>query len=136
PAPGRELSRPATRQEAVDMRLFIGIGLPAAAKRAIAAQAAECRRLVERTARRAAIRWVPEENLHITLWFLGEVAEGALPDLVKRLAAPYPVPAFHVGLQGLGTYPASGGLRVIWAGVGEGRERLIVLHGELARRLP
>ncbi len=25
-------------------------------------------------------RWIPAANLHITLWFLGEITEASLPD--------------------------------------------------------
>lgn len=34
----------------------------------------------------AALRWVPRENLHVTLAFYGDVPEGAVSDLVAGLA--------------------------------------------------
>ncbi len=69
---------------------------------------------------RARIRggtWVAEENLHITLRFLGEVGEGLLPalrDLSSAVAsetAPFVLP-----LERLGAFPHPGRTRVLWAG--------------------
>lgn len=118
------------------MRLFIGIEMPPAARAAAAAEAADCRRQIAEAARRAAIKWVPPGNLHITLWFLGELDDRRATDLVSALAPPFETPRFGVELQGMGAYPPSGGLRVIWLGLVEGRQAVIDLHGELARRLP
>ena len=48
-------------------------------------------------------RPVPEDNLHLTLAFLGEAAETALSDLDALLSAT-PLPAAPVAFGGLGTF--------------------------------
>jgi 2'-5' RNA ligase len=118
------------------MRLFIGIELPDAVRANLARTADRCRRQIVRRAPRAVLRWVPEDNLHITLWFLGDVEEPRATRLIGVLRQPFRTAPFTVRLAGLGAYPPSGSPRVIWQGVEEGREALQTLHAELAERLP
>lgn len=64
------------------------------------------------------VSWVREENLHVTLKFLGEVADAVVPALreagasVARAAASALVEA-----RGMGAFPNETHPRVIWAGV-------------------
>ena len=64
------------------------------------------------------VRWVPEENLHVTLRFLGEVPEEQLDGLVERVrgftgsCAP-----FDCRLSALRPFPSEGRTRVIAASV-------------------
>ena len=118
------------------MRLFIGIELPSNVRSAVAAVSETCRRSIHRAAPRATLRWVQPDNLHITLWFLGEVAEERASGLTTVLERPFRLSAFRVALQGLGTYPPGGSPRVVWMGVTDGREALVQLYDELSGRLP
>lgn len=108
------------------VRLFIGILLP----RAVRDSVAESARLLEQHC--AAGRFVPRENYHLTLAFLGEQPEGALETIWKGLdgcrCAPFPV---TVG--GFGAFEQRGG-GVLWRGV-EAPPALEALQGELKRRL-
>ena len=45
------------------------------------------------------------------------------------------MPAFDLELRGLGRFPSHGPLRVVWAGIGEGRESLAALAEALSREL-
>ena len=118
------------------MRLFIGIELSPEVRHAVAGAAEACRKRVARAAPRASVRWVEPGNLHVTLWFLGEVAEANAMPLQEVLAEPFRTPAFRISLQGFGTYPPTGSPRVIWIGLGDGREPLVEVHRELGERLP
>lgn len=75
----------------------------------------------------ADVAWVREENLHLTLRFLGELSD---IQLARALAAPHEriVDSFELAAQGLGAYPGLRNAKVIWAGVGSptpnGRSRL------------
>jgi 2'-5' RNA ligase len=73
----------------------------------------------------AALRWVPRENLHLTLAFYGDVPEGAVPDVIdgltslgERDTAP------EIALSGAGAFSG----RTLWVGVGgdvAGAQRLM-----------
>lgn len=64
------------------------------------------------------LRWVPRENLHVTLAFYGEVPDGALDDVAVALAdgvrGAGPERGVAAELRGCGTF----GGRTLWVGVG------------------
>ena len=61
-------------------------------------------------------RWVPPENFHITLRFVGEVDEGAAADVDDALARVAAMP-LDVTLRGVGHFGSRGRVRSLWAGV-------------------
>lgn len=61
-------------------------------------------------------RWVPEEQMHLTLRFLGDVDEARIP-LLKEQLGSIVIPSFDLTVQGLGCFPPRGVPRVLWAGV-------------------
>jgi 2'-5' RNA ligase len=117
------------------VRLFLGVELPEGVQRAAAAAADDLRRQVARASRTASIKWVEPANLHVTLWFLGEVHEPRMAALTAALSAPLPRSQFAVGLGEVGAFPPAGSPRVFWIGVRTGREALIAVHGLLKDRL-
>lgn len=81
------------------------------------------------------IRWVAPERLHVTLRFLGEVTE-ADADVVRGvLRTSFEAGAFTARVSGLDRFPASGAPRVVWLGIGEGRDGIAAVRAELDRRL-
>lgn len=79
----------------------------------------------------ADVKWVEEENFHLTLKFLGEVESAQLPELrvaLSRASSDFPPFAFRLGE--LGAFPSLRRPRVIWAGV-----KAPTLLPELARRV-
>jgi len=64
------------------------------------------------------IRWEPEENLHVTLKFLGDAPEARMPEFCRALddvaAGHRP---FDYGTGGLGVFPDLGEPRVLWVAV-------------------
>lgn len=117
------------------MRLFIGIELDEPVRAAAASLAAALRAQIERTGVSGRVRWVPHENLHITLSFLGEVADPRAPEIVAAMSEPFDVAAFAVGVGGFGAFPPSGPLRVFWLGVGPGAEGVLAIYERIVRRL-
>lgn len=89
----------------------------------------------------ARVRWVPPANYHVSLRFVGEVPETALPELGHLLEEEGAgTGALRLVARGLGWFPqGSRRPRVLWCGVtGESAEEtdmLGVLHGRLDRRL-
>jgi len=81
---------------------------------------------------RGDVRWLPPENLHLTLKFLGETPEDGIPGIHGALgAACGEYPAFDLTLQGAGAFPSLDRARVVWAGAGEGSEVLEDLAGRI-----
>lgn len=66
------------------------------------------------------VRWPKPEQIHLTLKFLGEVAESQLAELthaVQRVAeASRP---FEFAIRQVGCFPPRGPARIVWAGVAE-----------------
>lgn len=64
------------------------------------------------------VKWVEPENLHLTLKFLGETPDSALPELTDVLsdccAASEP---FRIAIQGVGCFPNKNRPRAYWAGL-------------------
>jgi RNA 2',3'-cyclic 3'-phosphodiesterase len=98
-------------------RLFIGLGLPSSCKTALLALDPHL----------TGLRWVPEEQLHLTLSFLGNV-EALAEDLLCEVLREVRVPPFFLPLRGLGVFNSRGRPSVVWAGVGKGHPHLFALH--------
>lgn len=96
------------------MRAFVGIGLPEACRSAIARALAPFMREHGRVA------WVREQNLHLTLKFLGEIGPGEVGRLETLLAdAAGGVPPFDLDVAGAGAFPNARAPRVLWVGIRE-----------------
>jgi 2'-5' RNA ligase len=108
------------------MRLFFAVNLEPQVRDAL-------RRAQERLKGAGAdVRWTSADGLHITLKFLGEVAESRVPDIasVGRQAAGEAKP-FEIRMEGLGVFPSAKSPRVVWAGVVEGAKELVSLAERL-----
>lgn len=70
-------------------------------------------------------RLVGKEKIHLTLMFLGDVAEDDL-DNVKRVLQPIRErhDPFEVSISAFGAFPSDRKARILWAGVEEGSEHL------------
>ncbi|MGO8746195.1 MAG: RNA 2',3'-cyclic phosphodiesterase [Thermoguttaceae bacterium] len=72
------------------------------------------------------LRILGREELHLTLHFLGEVAEQDL-DKERTALATVRMNAFAVAINGIGVFQQEGRPQVLWAGV-EANKDLIALH--------
>jgi len=82
------------------------------------------------------IKWVPEDNLHLTLKFLGEVIDRDVPAVCQAIRnVCQQIDPFALEFAGAGGFPTSDRPRVIWAGIVDGGESLISLVAALETEL-
>ena len=106
------------------MRLFVALEMPLAARNNLAALIASLRAITREP------RWVRTENLHLTLKFLGEVAEDRLAAVETALAGIRSQQAVTLEVRGLGFFPNEKNPRVFWAGI-EASSNLRMLAGDI-----
>ena len=94
------------------MRIFLAIELPSGVRGQIAA-------LQERLRSRVSgVRWTRADQIHLTVKFLGEVADAdlsAVCDVAARMAAPNK--SFELRMAGTGCFPPRGPVRIVWTGI-------------------
>jgi RNA 2',3'-cyclic 3'-phosphodiesterase len=88
------------------MRLFVALDLPASLRQ----------RLSTLTGGLPGARWVPAENYHVTLRFIGETPSWKAEEIDHALAA-LRAPGFPLTLAGLGTFERGGRSAALWVGV-------------------
>jgi len=98
-------------------RLFIAIDIPDALARILGDLNPNLR----------GVRWLPPEQVHLTLSFLGDVSADPEARLRETLNA-IRFSAFFLPLAGMGAFPGKGRPNVIWIGVGPGHPHLFQLH--------
>ena len=117
------------------MRLFLALEIDDAARAAIGDAAVRIARRLSKLGAGGAVKWVGRENLHVTLRFLGEVADTNVPPLIAALESPLAIGAFEMVLGGGGCFPPGGPPRVIWVAVTHGAAEARRTYAELERRL-
>ncbi len=90
-------------------RLFVSLELPASVTQ----------RLAELDPHLRGVRWLAQEQMHLTLSFLGGVSLEVAEALKENLSA-IEWKGFFLPLSGLGTFPGKGRPNTIWIGVGTG----------------
>lgn len=111
-------------------RLFVAVDLPPDVRDALAEAVAPLRKDFPKA------RWVPAQNWHMTLKFLG----GAPPELWDRISAAVAevataVAPFETHLCDLGAFPNERRGRVLWAGLVDPEDRLAALASSLDHAL-
>jgi 2'-5' RNA ligase len=76
-------------------------------------------------------RWVAQEQLHLTLSFLGELEEAAIPRLTGALSGIH-APGFELRSAGTGCFPNPRLPRILWVGLAP--EPLLISLASLVRK--
>lgn len=85
---------------------------------------------------KADVRQVEEENLHLTLKFLGEIPESDVEKIHSAMLAAFAAfKPFEVSLRGIGVFPSLSYMRVVWIGFEKGRKELIAAQRALDKEL-
>jgi len=108
-----------TRGAGEEIRLFIAIDFPEEVKRS----------LVRLCHGIPGVRWVSLQQLHLTLRFIGNVDLKRFACIRQKLSDIVSPPVTLI-LNSVGSFPATGPLRVLWAGI-ERCEALGSLHDKI-----
>ena len=114
------------------MRLFIAVEIDDAVRRVAATAGEELRQAIGPALK---ARWVPPENMHLTVRFIGQVDDDRAPALIDALTRPLDVAPFDLELGGCGAFPPSGPPRVLWMGLTRGLSSLSLMHEACNQRL-
>jgi 2'-5' RNA ligase len=103
------------RPDAAPLRLFVAIEVPEDARRSVREAFAPWREAFPEA------RWVPEENWHVTVKFLGRTWP-RLRDWVpaRLLEAARAAEPYRASLSKVGSFPSRRSGRVLWAGLEDG----------------
>jgi len=112
------------------MRVFLAVDLDAKVKSGIAS-------MIERLkGSNGALKWVKPENIHVTLYFFGEVTEKdciSLQQLLKKaLKAIHP---FTISVKGVAGFPSLLRPRVLWVGIDNPTKELETIYSLVSRHL-
>jgi 2'-5' RNA ligase len=125
-------SRSACRQDVcapgATWRVFVAIDLPAEVRRHITLHAARLREQLPEVH----ASWNREENIHLTLKFLGDLPLSrveALSRATERAAGL--VQPFELRVEGCGSFPPRGAPRVLWIGIDDPTGNLAQLYRAL-----
>ncbi|GAB4324015.1 MAG: RNA 2',3'-cyclic phosphodiesterase [Candidatus Zixiibacteriota bacterium] len=112
------------------MRSFIAVNLPVELKDDIGVIIDRIRNAGPKA------RWVPAENLHLTLKFLDEITDDQVDAIIGAITlAKGQVKPFEVRLGGFGFFPNDRRARVFWIGIQEGFEILRDLARSIDKQL-
>jgi 2'-5' RNA ligase len=112
-------------------RIFCAIDLPAGVRASLMSRIKSLREAVPN----AQPSWSREENIHLTMKFLGEIQTSRITDLSKAAtqAAGYFSP-FQVTVEDTGVFTKRGVPRVLWIGVKDKSGKLLKFHALLEER--
>jgi RNA 2',3'-cyclic 3'-phosphodiesterase len=93
------------------MRAFVALDVDSDVRESVSELVRELRPIAPRA------RFVPSQNLHMTLRFLGETTKERLDTLASALSrSTASLPGFSLAFRGLGVFPSSRRARVLWVG--------------------
>ena len=98
----------------MNLRAFIAIDLPDQLQDALEKQITRLRQPLGDEL----VRWVPTQNMHLTLKFLGTIAASHLEflkQLITQTAESHN--PFDMQISGIGSFPNSKQARILWAGI-------------------
>ena len=82
------------------------------------------------------VKWVPSENIHITVMFLGNIHVSGLEKIknaIKAVAGDYG--RCQISIKGIGVFPDKKRPRVVWGKVETGKEQLKDIYFNLRESL-
>jgi 2'-5' RNA ligase len=116
----------------VTKRLFFGVHLPTR----VTTLLEQIQKESKEADADGALRWVPPENFHVTLHFLGDTDASLIPDIVAAATTElHGLSAGNVELASAGTFPSAKRPRVLWIGLSDTGQVLRGIYEGLAAPL-
>jgi RNA 2',3'-cyclic 3'-phosphodiesterase len=82
------------------------------------------------------IRWIQPRNIHLTLKFFGEINQKNIDSISRALKKTLAdTRGFEFSISGIGAFPDINRPRVIWAGIGQGKDKCIALQKNIESAL-
>lgn len=103
------------------IRLFVGLELPDGIRARLAGLGGGV----------PGARWIPSENYHVTLRFIGEVDEGRAED-IDAILSRVRAPVFDMRIAGVGAFGRNHQVHTLWAGIADAPE-IKQLHDKIDR---
>lgn len=113
--------------ESTRLRLFTGIPLTRSVRDHVVSIVESLSEVLE------GVRWVPPENLHVTLKFLGPCDTKHIPDIVSAMRKASERLPISLKVGGVGGFPSQGSARVIWVGASDEQQRLEGVFAEIEK---
>ncbi len=116
-------------KDVLDMRLFVAITIDEEIKQNIL--------LIQQAIQKFQpdIKLVQEENIHLTLRFLGETPEEKLKSIEKVLCSVQEYPSFEMVIRKLGAFPSLKNPRVVWVGCENASENIEKIYLSIENEL-
>lgn len=113
------------------LRTFIALPISASMKSGFHDAIEELRAILP-----AGVRWVPEENIHLTVKFMGEQSTARIDAMKSPLhSLVRSIPPLALTVSGVGCFPSPSRPRVLWIGVEEPTGTLRRLVADLEQSL-
>ena len=77
------------------------------------------------------IKGVEDENIHLTLRFIGEVPDDYIPQISECVMRANEFTKFQIKIEGVGAFPSVSRPRVLWVGITEGFDKLKLIRNRL-----
>lgn len=91
---------------------------------------------LKRLDRRSLVNWVAPSKMHLTLKFLGSTSSVDIPIIegaLNKLASVHR--SFPISVKGIGTFPPTGAVQIIWAGIQDGKTEIARIAADIDRTL-
>ena len=77
------------------------------------------------------IKWIPIENIHLTLSFIGNIKDTDLINIIELLEQNISIYTFKINVEGVGIFQLNKSGKILWLGISNGREKLKKLNKQI-----
>jgi len=114
------------------IRAFVAVDLDADSRKVLARAQEQAKdrtmRELSRLAPEARVQWARPDSIHLTLKFLGQIADTQVEEIRRALSVTIQAqPRFSIEVGGFGVFPDLRAPRVLWVGVSGQREQVNAL---------